>query len=96
MPHAASSHDAFVAAATELASAQRELGFVRASLARARAEAWYQSSHLGVTERKETVHAAVAEFTAQAEELQAEVEALKTEMLSLSDSIVEWPHGSAS
>lgn len=68
------------AKAEELAAVHRELGAVRAQLAQARSETWFQTSHLGVTERRETVAATVAEFTAETEKLTAEVEALKVEL----------------
>lgn len=71
------------AKAEELASVYRELGAVRAQLVQARSETWFQTSHLGVTERRETVAATVADFTAETEKLTSEVEALKVELALL-------------
>lgn len=64
----------------DLASNLRELGQVREAIARNRAEAWLQSDHLNVTERRETVAAHLAPLTAEAENLSAEIEALKVEL----------------
>lgn len=57
-----------------------ELGALRALAERNRAEIWVATDHLGVTERRETVAANVAEVTAQVAELTAEVDGLAAQI----------------
>lgn len=64
----------------ELAVALRTLGFVRGAAAKRAAEVWQATAGLGVTERREEVRHATADLTAQAYELEAEVEALRVEL----------------
>lgn len=82
----AKAHDT---ASAELVTLLRELGMVRAQIARGRAEAWAQGAHLGVTERRENASMAVAGLVAQAEELSADVEAQRV-LLRTVEFAVGW------
>lgn len=72
--------DEIIRLGRDLAATIRELGMVRSQLVLERSEVWLQTSDLGVTERRETVSAAVAQTAIQVEELDAEVRALQVEL----------------
>jgi hypothetical protein len=64
----------------QLAETIRELGMVRSAIHTSKAEAWAQSAHLAVTERREYMNQCVASLNAEAANLDAEVEALRVEL----------------
>lgn len=67
----------------ELAGNIRELGQIRSAITRSRADAWLHHEYLPVTERRETVAAAIAQLSAEAAVLEAECEAQRVELNAL-------------
>lgn len=64
----------------DLAQSLRELGDLRGQVTLASRDIWLESDHLNVTERRETVRYALAEFHAEVSKLEMEVEALRVEL----------------
>lgn len=73
----------------DLASSLRELGSMRAAITRGYGDAWQQSSHLAVTERTKTAQQHTASFTAEAQELEAECDALRVELAHI-DQVLQY------
>lgn len=64
----------------ELVEMIREYGMVRGQIAKAKAGAWAETVGMAVTERRETMTYAASALIEQAEEISADVDALKVEL----------------
>lgn len=68
---------------TTLAAELRDSGMLESAIVNQSSSLWYQTAHLGVTERRETIKADLANLESELSKSKAEIRALTVELDTL-------------